>query len=341
MPPVVPLVISLKPALPTLWIDTSVVIKLTKIERGESLQDIEIQRGSRLRRLVSKLVRAGKLLCPESDQEEEYVAQRLDDNVHRMFSSLSLGIFFTHRQGIFDEHVSEGMKAYANKASKVELPSSTYFQADPIRRLEEVRQQKFFATVGPFKGAELLKRRADAKAETAAKWEELRQKLVASGRTYEQQLELEQRGYADTILDTIRKFELNLSAGHLNFWEFMGVAGPYKYERWWHQLGAQPQGWVGVHSFFCSTYFNELPLEFIGCRLCADLVIGNQPIAPGDPMDVELLSVAIPVAHYVLTDRRMEQRIKRLGLETRWATAVFSMSSIDGLFAELERLANQ
>jgi hypothetical protein len=30
-----------KPSLPMLWLDTSVVIKLTKIEKGEALQEIE------------------------------------------------------------------------------------------------------------------------------------------------------------------------------------------------------------------------------------------------------------------------------------------------------------
>ncbi len=57
-----------KPALPTLWLDTSVVIKLTKIKRGEALQPIEVERGTRLQKFVFDLVGAGKLLCPESDQ---------------------------------------------------------------------------------------------------------------------------------------------------------------------------------------------------------------------------------------------------------------------------------
>jgi hypothetical protein len=101
----IPIIKFEKPALPTLWIDTSVVIKLAKIERGEALQDIEIRRGRKLRDLIVKLVRDGKLLCPESDQEEECAGYRLDDEVNRMFAHLSLGISLTHRQGIFDSHV--------------------------------------------------------------------------------------------------------------------------------------------------------------------------------------------------------------------------------------------
>jgi hypothetical protein len=53
-------------------------------------------------------------------------------------------------------------------------------------------------------------------------------------------------------------------------------------------------------------------------------------------MDVDLLAVALPLAHYVLTDQRMDPRIKKLGLDTKTSAKVFSMSTIDGLFAELD-----
>lgn len=338
MPEAIPIVNFEKPALPTLWLDTSVVIKLTKIERGEALQEIEVKRGTRLQKLVHELVEAGKLLCPESDQEEEYVAQRLDDAVHRMFASLSLGVSLTHRQGIMDEHVFKGMRAYASDSPTIELPSSTYFYGDPIRRLQEARKARFIITAGPFKSAEMVERRAEAKAEISRKWEELRLELVAEGQTYEKQLEAEKRGYMDAILELVRKFEWNLIQGKHSFWDYMGALGPLLYRRYWHELGGQPPGWEGVHRFFCSPYFSELPLPYINCRLGAELLTGNEPIAPGDAMDVDLLSVALPVAHYILADRRMEQRIRKLRLDEKCSAEVYSMSTIDGLFDRLEQL---
>ena len=65
---------------------------------------------------------------------------------------------------------------------------------------------------------------------------------------------------------------------------------------------------------------------------------GSQPIQQGDPMDVELLSVFLPIAHYVLADRNMEARIKRLSIDKEWGTRVFSMATSGELFAELEKL---
>ncbi len=55
-------------------------------------------------------------------------------------------------------------------------------------------------------------------------------------------------------------------------------------------------------------------------------------------MDVELLSVAIPVSHFVLTDKKMSDRIKRRGINTDWATEVYSLSEIAALFEKLEAL---
>ena len=328
-----------KPALPTLWLDTSVVIKLTKIEKGEALQEIEVQRGKRLQKLVFDLVRAGKLLCPESDQEEEYVAVRLDDDVHGMFARLSLGISLTHRQGILDTQIFKGMGAYARKEDTIFLPASMYFHGDPVRRLEERRRERFIVTVGPWKAPELLRRRAQSKANIGSQWERLRQELLARGQKYEQQLAVEQRGEGFGLLETLRRFEADLIAGRPDFWNYMAATGPLIYRDYWNKLCGQPPDWEGVFRFFGSAYFTELPQPFISSRLTSDLLTGNEPIAPSDPMDVDLLSIALPMAHFVLTDRRMELRIQKLRLDAKCKTAVFSMSTVDGLFSELEKLS--
>ena len=131
---------------------------------------------------------------------------------------------------------------------------------------------------------------------------------------------------------------LRLNQGKYNFWDYMGAIGPLLYRRYWHDLGGQPSGWEGVYRFFCSPYFSELPVPYINCRLGAELLTGNEPIAPGDAMDVDLLSVALPIAHYILADRRMEQRIRKLRLDEKCGAEVYSMSTIDGLFDRLEHL---
>jgi hypothetical protein len=335
----IPKVTSEKPSVPTLWLDTSAAIKLTKVARGEALEAIEVERLTHLRELVQELGEKGKLLCPEADQDEEYIAERLDKEVHGDFMVLSLGIGLRHRQGIFDYQVELGMKAYVQLADRIKVPVDAYFHSDPVGELEAARKRSIVIGANLFKDAEVLARREFAKVEVHRMWEGLRQEFVAKKRTYEQQLQEEQCGYAYALVQKVQEFEQKISCGVApDFWEFMGVEGFLMFKIYWRELGGKPPGLEGVHKYFCSSYFNNLPVPRIHTQLAADLLTGNQPILPGDMMDVELLSVAIPVSHFVLTDRKMSDRIKRRGIDTDWGSEVYSMSDIDGLFARLEKL---
>lgn len=333
-----PKVICEKPTLPTLWLDTSVIINLTKVERGEKLQQVEVDRLTRLRAIVQKLVPAGKLIFPQSDQEEEYVAKRLDREIHRDFLRLSLGINMKHRQGIFDWQAQLGMEAYVKGADKITVGVNAFFHGDPVEQLERARQQNIVFGGHPIRLPEILVRRDAANVKVLEMWEQLRQEFVAKKLTYEQQLQAEKCGYADAMAQKVEDWEKKLTAGVSDFWAFMDVQGFLMFRVVWKDLGGKPDGLEGMHKYFCSDYHNNLPTPKIGNQLGADLLTGNAVIQSGDVMDVGLLSVAIPPCHYVVTDRQQCDRIKRRGIDKEWGTEVYSMSDIDGLCQRLEKL---
>lgn len=76
----------------------------------------------------------------------------------------------------------------------------------------------------------------------------------------------------------------------------------------------------------------------VGAGFQANMAGSSRTSFPSDPMDVDLLSVALPVSDFVLTDRRMELRVKKLELDKKCSVKIYSMSSIDDLFAALEQL---
>jgi hypothetical protein len=53
---------------------------------------------------------------------------------------------------------------------------------------------------------------------------------------------------------------------------------------------------------------------------------------------VDHLALVLPVATFVLTDWRMERRVRRLGLAEKWKTRVFSLRTADDLVAALTAL---
>lgn len=331
-----PRVVSEKPPIPTLWLDTSVVVKLVKIGKGENLSAIEVDRTLRLRELVLRLVTDAKLLCPTSDQEEEYEAKRLDSEIFAEFSRLSRGVRMNHRLVVQDAQVYRAMDAFCSGQQEIDLPWRIYFHEDPFRTIERQKDRRFIVSVTTPPGSPLISLQKAAKADVLCHAENLRQELAAKGQSYDDQFGRELEALGATMARMFRDFNGKLALGRPpEFMEMMGISGFLEYLRHWKNLGNPPRD---LHKFMVSDWVKSLPAIRIGAQLFADLVTGNQRVMPGDPADVNLLSTAIPVAHFVLTDKRMERRIKRIGVDREWNTKVYSMSTVDDLFSELESL---
>jgi hypothetical protein len=141
-----PKVIAEKPSLPTLWVDTAVGIRLARIQEGANVQDIARHRMVKLKELVVKLGRSCKLLCPQGEQEFEYLGRDHDDTRSREFAALSRGIRMLPRQAVHDSQALIAMAAYVDGDDEVRLPSGIYFHTEPIRELQEISKQKCFAS---------------------------------------------------------------------------------------------------------------------------------------------------------------------------------------------------
>lgn len=332
-----PKIITEKPLLPTLWVDTAVGIKLAKLQKGEAVQEIEKRRMVKLKEVVVKLGQRCKLLCPEGEQEWEYWGERLDENISKEFAALSRGVRTLPRQAIHDAQIFIAMGAHVRAASEFRLPSEIYFRSDPIRQLHKISQQRIFVTTHGLPPI-LLEMGSDSRKEMYEHSEQLRCKNIARDRTYAEQFALEQRSFVDAFVDFARSFRSRLPAGNIKPWEFWAAQGYEGYFREWHRLTNKLSDWDGLCNFFVSDYFYELPVVKISSQLHAKFVTDNRPIEHGDSMDVKHLSLAIPLAHFVLTDRKMANRITELGIDKEWNTKVFSESTIDSLFSELEKI---
>jgi hypothetical protein len=328
-------VVSEKSPIPTLWLDTSVGIKLAKIVRGEKLDAIEVKRGLELRELIIGLVKNGKLLCPEGGQQEEYEAERLDSEVFAEFSRLGRGARMHHRLVIQDAQIYRAMEAFCSGSEEIRLPWNIYFHEDPFRAIEREKGRRLIVSVMDKRDSEMVVRRQAIKQDILRHTEKLRLELVSKGRSFEAQLESELRALGDAMIRMLTDFTAKLRIGKADVWDFMGISGFLEYSNRWKTLGGQPRS---LYPFLTSDYVTSLPMVKIESQLYADLVTGNQPILSGDSTDVKLLSMAIPLAQFVLTDKKMENRIKRLGIDVEWNTKVFSMSTVDGLFAQLSAL---
>lgn len=328
-------IVSEKPPIPALWIDTHVGIKITKVQQGENLSSVEIERSLRLRELILDLVRSGKLLCPTSDQEEEYEAERLDTEVYAEFSRLSQGVRTNHWMAIQDAQIHRAMQAHRAGVTDLVLPWRMYFHDDPFKAMQAAKSRQFIVCVTAPKGSPIVAMRSRAKELDWRETEELRRTLVSKKRTYDAQLPLELRAFGHGMARIGRDFYANVLARRFDFENATAAKGLFQYCNWWVRLGGDMNHF---YDFLLSDLVKSLPIIRIRSQLFAHLVTGNDVIKSGDSGDVRLLSTAIPLAHFVLTDKGMERRIKHLGIDREWKTKIFSMATIDRLFAELESL---
>ncbi len=122
-----------RPARPTIWPDTSVLIKIARARAGRRQSKIDRKRAEEIDRIVTTKVREGRLQCIESDQRHE-VRESGFELVSDTIESLALGIRL--RPAIEARHYqfTAGMKAHLANAPEITLGTSDFFAEDPDDR---------------------------------------------------------------------------------------------------------------------------------------------------------------------------------------------------------------
>lgn len=326
-----PTVRTQRPSIPTLWIDTAIALDLALGRDDDRCRELQ--------RLVLDLVRKRKLLCPSSEQWEEFDGTKVEREAFDVLQRLSVGVRLQHRGEIEDSLTYAAMKAYAARDDVIETSVETFFHGDPVEELEEALRQPFIISMTPFSAPEILDRRRSGKVGTHEKWEKLRRQLVADGATYDQRLPIELRGRIDFAVQALRDFARTMESGEVDFWTVMTGIGPSLNLRQWEAASGEPPGLPGLLRFFASEHYAALPTTRIPAQIIADITTDpGREIQASDSMDGQLLSIAIPISNFVVTDKSMAARIKRLGIDREWNTEVFSLSSIGSLFDRLRGL---
>jgi hypothetical protein len=177
--------------------------------------------------------------------------------------------------------------------------------------------------------------RREGKALLHEKLEDLRQRIVQQGLTFEQQLEIELHGTYDGYIQLLAKKIAAEKTGAPSYWDLAGGAPTVELVRIWEGLGGNQQNF---HHFFESDHFRALPWPDIQGRLHASLYTQSKPIESGDVGDIDHLSLVLPIATFVVTDKRMEYRVRALGLDAKWGARVYSLSTTDALLADLGKI---
>jgi hypothetical protein len=327
-----------KSPVPLLWVDTSVYMDLAKMDNGENIEKMRATKLSRLRQVVRKAVREERLVCPRWDQKEEYEGKRLQDEIRRVAADLGCGATGLAQIGVKDREINIALHAYRDKATALEIPAKIFFSRDPIQDVRVTLDSKFIVDVAAEKPAELLAKSEADKKITWQKMESLRKEQRRQKKSFDEQLGLERIGESDVMIEMVDDFHRKASVGQADFWSYMGMWGYSSYHYLWLAMKGPGPAIGAIYSFMRSPYYWELPTQDISCRLFADLLVRECEVKIGDSRDVSHLSTAIPVAHFVVTDKAMVDRCERLGIDRKWKTKLYKTKTLDRLCDELESL---
>jgi len=325
-----------KPPIPTLWLDTSIGVKLAKAGRSE-LPEAEAAPLLALKALVTRLTLARRLLCVEGEQDEEYGSARLDEETAAEFSRMTLGIQLDHSLAIRDKQIFLGMDALTEDLEQIVIPWRVFFSRDPLKELAEIGRRGWFIRVGP-PGAPFGKAPREMRHQDAVVFEQWRIRNRESGKSFEEQFKAELASEADLIPHQWAESERKTLQGQLTLVDSLAMEGPRMYVDHWKRLGGRPEGIEGLRHYLRSEHHRAIPANRIPATLWADILTGDEQVRPGDPGDVHLLSPAISIAHFVLTDIRARRRILRRGLDAAWGATVYSVRELTDLMETLRRL---
>lgn len=327
----------IKPNIPTIWLDTSVIIKYAHYKLGVSLSPIDKQRYKTLYEILIKKVGEKKLICPEGGREDEiWLKPELCGNIER---SLSLGIKLKHPKAIEYHQIYEFMKAYIENSKNINIRYEEVFEGDPIDQL--LNPPQYIITLPKvtldhieenFNQARIIDRIKNRNKKIYDKWEEIRKEVQQRNDSYEECLGNEFSGRIQGILQLYNNYRERLGKGEIpTFKDIMGgfsLGGPLAI---WKALGGNPSTIEGLVDFYHSDIFKEIPAIEISCKIIAKILTESARIDSGDSMDIELIAGFLPYCHALVTDKKMKNRINLLKLDEKYETIVYSISDFDEL----------
>lgn len=327
-------VISKKSEIPSIWIDTSVICKIARIQLGLSLNPQDIDRYGRLFKLLKNKTISKKILCPQGDQEDEiklFIPSNCDHKqfllkCHEIQLKLSLGSSFKHRIEIEAIQRQQFMSAFTKNLCYVEIDFLDVFIPGVTTQFLGTNLIIDSPPSGKKTGLPSL---LALKKSYYSLLENARQLNVRDNLTYEEELIKEYQGL---IQATVIAFKNYQKTGY--FSKIIHFLQPLKE---WGNIRGNSADITGLIKFLLSEHYKSIPNVEIESKLYAKILTGPK-IETGDSMDINHLATMIPYNHFIIADNKMKNRIVELKIDKKFGTRVFSIKDYDEIEKVLSKI---
>lgn len=342
-----------KSSIPIIWLDTNILIELKNHENGwireaskkqkpgivkrfvsfvrglTPKENLERKRIAKLYNTLTRKIDERKLICPEGIQSDEYDIG--DDNTFEVQADLARGIKFKIPHKIIMTQIAHAIQLFHNRDGQMVVAYVDAFKIDPV---QQIKAKGMIISVH-FPETEMDHTREKRK-NTLQSWKQIKQDARARGITFEQQLEIEYAGFPYSLDAPISQWLISQNAGATaSLWEWLDFQAAFDTLLEIHShTGSSTES----KRFFVSEEYKAVPFIDIHSRLCADLMTSEANLWESDLRDLYQLSIVIPYCDFVMTDKARKNQLRRLGIDKKYRTAIYSLQDVDDLVLELEKL---
>lgn len=324
--------------IPILWLDTSVIIRMTKVKIGERLDTEDPVRYLSLYEKIYSLVCNGKLICPIAEQGEEIsYGRRLEKQCYELQLALSRGVEFRHEESIRSIQRQKASHSFLRGEKDICLSYIDGFHEDPC--IEIQKTSGFIIGVFGKPGDRFLSKEIESKKMTYENLNLLKKSINKFDLTYLEQLEIEQLGLQQTVTRIANNwYKINLhhlepTLKDMQQYQFLG-----RILIEWRQFSGKIGDIEGLLTFLASDEYKILPHVDISSMLSAKLMVNDGKVASGDSMDIRQLSTKIPICKYIIADKKMRNIIHELDIDCKYNTHVFCMHDYVKVMDELDSI---
>lgn len=319
-----------KNAVPSIYLDTNILIELSRYEKGCCTNE-HINNIGALYNILQMLMRENRILCVLGNQLEEMGTTRMRENARNFlfrFTNMELKSPFQ----IKNMQLKIGYQNFVKKT-----PSITFEATKIIEKPVRLSNSSIEVHAVPMFSVEKIEEFKQNKKILAKKLNDAKNNNQVA-KNYDSQLEMELKADFQVFLHHLEHYNDSPNSV-INMLDALGAV----YHRVGLDLANAFQGdiikAVNSHNhFLLSSYHHKLPYIWVCSVLFAHVMQRQNKIFQSDNLDITWASAYLPFVDYAVTDTAFCNLLNESGLVDLYGAKVYCFKSLNNLLELLEKL---
>lgn len=307
---------------PIVYLDTNIMIELSKHENGTCKNERRHEIG-KLYEVLTTAMSENRILCPLGNQLQEMgMSKGRRDSKDFLYR-------FTNSELLNPDEIEEieskiGYQTFVKNENTIHFNSSQFFVKDSNIT------SPFIIKIAPEYNQEKLVKLQNEKQNIVNALNDAKSKGCLKA-NIEEQIENELNADIQVLSYTIE----NVNKEQESFSRYLDAIGTiHRYTGLLEKSFAEQANILTKYvEYLQSTYHHNLPYKWIQANLWAHRMQRHNKIVQGDHLDTKWASAYIPFINYAVTDNDCCNLIQNSGLANQYKTKVFSLKTIDELIS--------